>query len=77
MSVAIAMTAYKMPLYGIRLPLSAHPASSAAFPSYEKLSCVNDSSRKQASSFAKASEDKSKHPASVALRLYAATRASK
>ena len=30
----------------------------------------------RASSFAKAAEDRSKHPAPVALRLYAATRAS-
>ena len=49
MRTITATTAFKMPLYGISLPLSAYPVSSTVFRNFEKLSCVNDSSRKQAS----------------------------
>lgn len=42
------MNAFKMPFNGISVPLSELQESSTVFQNFEKLSCVNDSSRKQA-----------------------------
>ena len=65
MRTITATTAFKMPLYGIGLPLYAFQGSSEVFRNTEKLSCVNDNT----SDATQCQE----HPVEDALRFYAAS----